>query len=72
MPVARKLTLALDDTAAATLRTLTHAAEAVARRELDSGALADCLRQATSPEARHRGKVMVAALKRARAGGRRG
>jgi hypothetical protein len=70
MPAARKLCLAVDDTAAATLRAAAKMAEAVARREVTAASLSDCLRQATGPQARHRGKVLVASWKRCSAAGR--
>jgi hypothetical protein len=39
-------------------------AKLVAAREVSDGVLADCLRQATGPAARHPGKVLVVSWKR--------
>jgi hypothetical protein len=64
MPAARALCAAVDDPNPATFRACQAMAKAVAARAVPSEALADCLRQALGPAARHRGKVLVAAWKR--------
>src|SRR5205807_703541 len=64
IPAARKLCPAADDTSPETFRTVTRMAEAIARRGVPVGALADCLRRATGPAARDAGKVLAASWKR--------
>lgn len=64
MPTARALCVAVGDEKPATLRACTAMARAVAAREVPAETLGDCLRQATGPQARHRGKVLVVAWKR--------
>jgi hypothetical protein len=64
MPSARALCVAVQDEKAATLRACHAMARAVAAREVPADFLSACLKQATGPQARHRGKVLVAAWKR--------
>jgi hypothetical protein len=61
---ARALCVAVDDHGPATFKTCAAMTRAVAAREVAAAVLADCLRQATGPHARHPGKVLVAAWKR--------
>jgi hypothetical protein len=64
MPAARALCAAVGDGKAATFRACQAMARAVAVRDTPAEVLADCLRQATGPAARHSGKVLVTAWKR--------
>jgi hypothetical protein len=70
MAAARRLCVEVGDEKPATLRTAELMARAVASRSVPAEALVDSWRQATGPRARHPGKVLVAAWKRAGAPGR--
>ncbi|MBV8236544.1 MAG: hypothetical protein JO075_12650, partial [Acidimicrobiia bacterium] len=62
--VARRLCEETGDFQPASLRTFEKMAEAVATRAVPPEVLIDCRRQALSPQAGHKGKVLVAAWKR--------
>jgi hypothetical protein len=64
MPTAKALCEATGDTNPATFRACQAMAKTVASREVPAEVLADALRQATGPQARHKGKVLVASWKR--------
>jgi hypothetical protein len=69
MAAARRLCVEVGDEKPATLRTAEVMARSVAGRSVPASALVNCWRQATGPRARHGGKVLVAAWRRAVAGG---
>jgi hypothetical protein len=64
MAVARRLSEETGDFQLASLRTFEKMAETVARRSVPASVLIDCWHQGMGPQARHKGKVLVAAWKR--------
>jgi hypothetical protein len=64
MAAAHRLCVETGDFKQATLRTAEGMARAVAARAAPAEVLVGCLRQATGPKAKHKGKVLVASWKR--------